>query len=136
MKKKTVIIIALTIAMLVILVVGAYTVFDNIFPKATSITQLQMNMIESVRLYDDENKEIVIDDEALQKLINYINAAVPTRTMSVNDYPVVSPYYVVEVQLAERFMRYMIYEDNCTAYVEIPYEGVYKIDKEVVSILK
>ena len=56
MKKKTVIIIALTIAMLVILVVGAYTVFDNIFPKATSITQLQMNMIESVRLYDDENK--------------------------------------------------------------------------------
>ena len=23
-----------------------------------------------------------------------------------------------------------------TAYVEIPYEGVYKIDKEVVSILK
>ena len=56
--------------------------------------------------------------------------------MSVNDYPVVSPYYVVEVQLAERFMRYMIYEDNCTAYVEIPYEGVYKIDKEVVSILK
>ena len=122
--------------MLVILVVGAYTVFDNIFPKATPITQLQMNMVESVHFYDNENKDIVIDDEELQKLINYINAAVPTRTMSVNDYPVVSPYYVVEVQLAERFMRYMIYEDNGTAYVEIPYEGVYKIDEEVVSILK
>ena len=136
MKKKTVIIIALNIAMLVILVVGAYTVFDNIFPKATPITQLQMNMVESVRFYDNENKDIVIDDEALQKLINYINAAVPTRTMSVNDYPVVSPYYVVEFKTTERFMRYMIYEDNGTAYVEIPYEGVYKIDEEVVSILK
>ena len=136
MKKKTVIIIALTIAMLVILVVGAYTVFDNIFPKATPITQLQMNMVESVRFYDNENKDIVIDDEELQKLINYINAAVPTRTMSVNDYPVVSPYYVVEFKTTERFMRYMIYEDNGTAYVEIPYEGVYKIDEEVVSILK
>ena len=136
MKKKTGIIIALTIAMFVILVVGAYTVFDNIFPKATSITQLQMNMVESVRLYDNENKDMVIDDGELQTLINYINAAVPTRTMSVNDYPVVSPYYVVEFKTTERFMRYMIYEDNGIAYVEIPYEGVYKIDEEVVSILK
>ena len=136
MKKKTVIITAITIAVLAICVWGAYALLDNIFPKASPITQLEMSMIESVHLYDDEKKEIVINDEKLHTLISYINGAVPTRTMSVNDYPGVEPYYVVEVQLAERFIRHMIYEDNGKAYIEIPYEGVYEIDKDAVGFLK
>lgn len=136
MKKKTVFIAAIIVALLVFLALGAYVLFDNIFPKAAPIKQLEISMIESVRLYDNENKDIVIEDEDLQKLINYINMAVPTRTISVNDYPVVRPYYVVEFQLAERFIRHMIYEDNGTAYVEIPYEAIYEIDREAVEILE
>ena len=136
MKKKTVIVTAIIIAVLLILILGAYALFDNLFPKANPITQLEMGMIESVRLYDNENKDMVIDAGELQTLINYINAAVPTRTMSVNDYPNVRPYYVVEVQTTERFIRHMIYADKGKAYVEIPYEGVYEIDKDAVGILK
>ena len=133
MKKKIVIII---VAVLAVLLLGAYVLFNNIFPKAAPIKQLEINMIESVRLYDNENEDIVIDDEELQQLVNYINASIPTRTISVNDYPVVRPYYVVEFQYAERFIRYMIYEDNGTAYVEMPYEGIYEIEKEAVEILE
>ena len=136
MKKKTVIITAIIIAVLAICVWGAYALLENIFPKASPITQLEMSTIESVRLYDNENKEIVITDDELQKLINYINAAVPTRAISVNDYPDVRPYYVAEFEITERFIRHMIYENNGKAYVEIPYEGVYEIDKEAVDLLK
>ena len=136
MKKKTVIISTLIVVVLVVLVLGAYVLFDNIFPKAEPIKQLEISMLESVNLHDNENKEIVISDEELQKLINYINGAVPTRTMSVNDYPVVRPYYAVEIKTAERVFGYMVYEDNGTAYVELPYEGVYEIDREAVEILK
>ena len=136
MKKKTIIIVCVIVVVLAVLVLGAYALFNSIFPKAGPIKQLEISMLESVNLHDNENKEIVISDEELQKLINYINDAVPTRTISVNDYPVVRPYYVVELKTAERFLRYMIYENNGTAYVEIPYEGVYETERETVEILE
>lgn len=136
MKKKTVIIAVLTVAVLVALVLGAYVLYDDMFPYAAPIKQLEISIIESVNMYDNENKDIVVGDEELQKLINYINVAVPTRTMSVNDYPVVRPYYVVEFKTMERFIRFMIYEDNGASYAEIPYEGVYEIDREAVVILE
>lgn len=133
MKKKTAIII---VAVLAVLLLGAYALYDNIFPKAEPIKQLEISMIESVNLHDNENREIVVSDEELQKLINCINDAVPTRTISVNDYPVVRPYYVVEIKTTERVFRYMVYENNGTAYVELPYEGVYEIDRGAVEIME
>ena len=133
MKKKTIAIIGVVVVMMLI---GAYWLLNDMFPKAEPIKQLEISLLESVNLHDNENKEIVLSEEDLQKLINYINSAVPTRTMSINDYPSVRPYYVVELKTVERRFGYMIYEDNGTAYVELPYEGVYEIDWEVIEILK
>ncbi len=124
------------IVVIVFLGLGAYVAYDDIFPKAEPIKQLEISMLESVKLYDNENIEIVISDEELQKLITFINGAVATRIMSVNDYPSVRPYYVIELKKAERIFRYMIYEEKGTTYVELPYEGVYKIDREVLEILE
>lgn len=136
MKKKTLVIVGIIIAVLVVFLLGGYALFDNIFPKAEPINQLDISMLESVSLYDNEEKEIVISDTELQKLIECINGAVATRTISVNDYPDVRPYYVLEIKTAERVIRYMIYERNGIAYAEIPYEGVYKIDREAIDIVK
>lgn len=133
MKKKTV---AITVIVVVVLVLGVYMVYDNIFPKAKPIKQLEISMIESVALLDNGDNEIVITDVELQKLITYINDAEATRTMSVNDYPSARPYYVLEIKTAERVFRYMIYEEHGTAYAEIPYEGIYKINKAVVDIMQ
>lgn len=134
MKKSLIILISL--GAVVGLLLGAYVFFDNMFLKAEPIRQLEISMLESVNLHDNENKEIVLSEEELQKLINYINSAVPTRIMSVNDYPSVRPYYVIELKTVERVFRYMIYEDHGTVYVELPYEGIYEIDREAVEILK
>lgn len=133
MKKKAVAIILVAV---VLLLLGAYVIFDNIFPKAEPIKQLDSGLLESVSIYDNENDEMVLGDVELQKLINCINGAVPTRVMSVNDYPGARPYYVIEIKTEERILRYIIYKENGTSYVEIPYEGVYEIDKEAVDILK
>lgn len=126
------------VVMMVMVVLGleAYTVYDDIFPKAEPIEQLEIGMLEPVKLYDNENIEIVISDEELQKLITFIKGAVATRIMSVNDYPSVRPYYVVEIKKAERIFRYIIYEEKGTTYVELPYEGVYEIDREVLEIFE
>lgn len=133
MKKKTVAIIVMVVA---VLMLGVHMVYDNIFPKAKPIKQLEISMIESVALSDNGDNAIVITDEELQKLLSYINGAEATRTMSVNDYPSARPYYVLEIKTAERVFRYMIYEENGTSYAEIPYEGVYEIDSEAVEILE
>ena len=133
MKEKIVVII---VAVLAVLLVRVYALFNRIFPKAEPIKQLEISMLESVNLYDNDNKEIIISDEELQKLIIYINNAVPTRTISVNDYPVVRPYYVVEFKTVDRVLRYMIYKENGTVYVELSYEDIYKIDREAIDIFE
>lgn len=56
--------------------------------------------------------------------------------MSVNDYPSVRPYYVVEIESVDRYFRYMIYEENGKVYVELPYEGVYVVDAKAIDILR
>ena len=78
MKKKTVAIIVMVVA---VLMLGVYMVYDNIFPKAKPIKQLEISMIESVALSDNGDNAIVITDEELQKLLSYINGAEATRTM-------------------------------------------------------
>lgn len=132
MKKKT---IAFIMAIFVILLTLAYTMFNEIFPKADSISKLEINSVEIFNVYDDSNNNILIESDNLLKIIDYINGSTATRIMSVNDYPSVRPYYVVEIKTSERLFRYMIYEEDGTAYIELPYEGVYKIDREVINIL-
>ena len=133
MKKKTIIII---VAVFAVLLLGAYMVFNSIFPKAEPIKQLEVSMVKSVSLYDSDDNEIEVSDAELQKLLTYINAAKATRKMSVNDYPNVRPYYQLEVKTEERILRYMIYEEDGTAYVELPYEGIYIIDDNVLELFK
>lgn len=136
MKKKTLVFSVIVTAVLVVILLGGYAFFNSVFPKAGPMKQLEISLLESISLHDNSDNEIEISDTELQKLIDCINGAVATRTMSVNDYPDVRPYYVLEIKTAERVIRYMIYERNGIAYAEIPYEGVYKIDREAIDIVK
>ena len=110
--------------------------YDSIFPKAEPIKQLKVSETDSTCIYDNNENEIGMVDSEIEEIITYINEAEPTRIMSVNDYPSVSPYYVVEIKSVDRYFRYMIYEDNGKTYVEVPYEGVYTIDEKAIDILQ
>ena len=122
------------LAVLVVLIAGLYKAYDNIFPKAGPIRQIKVSKTDSVYIYDNNENKIGMIDSEIEELFTYINAAEPTRIMSVNDYPNVRPYYVVEIKSDDTYFRYMIYEDNGKTYVELPYEGVYTIDEKVIDI--
>lgn len=133
MKKKIVVTVVIVVMLLLF---GGYLILDDIFPKAEPIVQIEVGMIESVSLYNNEDEEIVICESELQKFLYYINNAKATRMMSANDYPYIRPYYLIEIKTMERVFRYMAYEDHGTAYIELPYEGIYVVENEIVELLK
>lgn len=131
--------IALLVLILIALGIGACWLLDNsIFSKADPIRQMQMDEIESFRVFDVEGDEIIIDDAEKELMITYINNAVPTEKWSVNDFPPVSQYYKVEIELVdeERMYRYFIYEEDGSVFVELPYSGVYEIFKGVLNLFE
>lgn len=133
MKKKS---FWIGLVVLVVLIAGLYKVYDNIFPKAGPVRQIKVSETNRIYIYDNSENEIGMVDSEIEEIITYINEAEPTRIMSVNDYPSVRPYYVVEIKSVDRYFRYMIYEDNGKTYVELPYEGVYTIDEKAIDILQ
>ena len=129
--------IAFLVLILLALGIGGCWLLDNsVFSKADPIRQMQMDEIESFRVFDDEDNEIIIDDTEQELMLTYINNAVPTKKWSVNDFPAVRPYYKVEIELAEeeRVYGYFIYEEDGSVFVELPYSGVYEIFKGVLNI--
>lgn len=131
--------IALLVLILIALYIGGCWLLDNsTFSKADPIRQMQMEEIESFRVSDDADNEIIIDDAEQELLITYINNAVPTKKWSINDFPSVRPYYKVEIELAEeeRVYGYFIYEEDGSVFVELPYSGVYEIFKGVLNIFE
>ena len=69
------------------------------------------------------------------EILKYITNAQPTRTMSVNDKPTAKAYYTIEVDTAARQYRYFLYAENSQVYIEIPYEGIYKTNQQVLDFV-
>ncbi|MBR5316616.1 MAG: DUF5301 domain-containing protein, partial [Lachnospiraceae bacterium] len=110
--------------------------YDSIFPKAGPIKQLKLSEIDTIYIYNNNEIEIEMSDVEIEELFTYINVAEPTRRMSVNDYPSVRPYYVIEIESFDRYFRYMIYEESGKVYVELPYEGIYVMDAKAIDVLQ
>ena len=133
MKKKS---FWIGLVVLVVLIAGLYKAYDNIFLKAGPIRQIKASETNRIYIYDNSENEIRMVDSEIEEIITYINEAEPTRIMSVNDYPSVRPYYVVEIESVDRYFRYMIYEENGKVYVELPYKGIYTIDEKVIDVFQ
>ena len=68
-------------------------------------------------------------------ILQNIRNAEPTRKMSVNDYPVVDPYYSIEIETLERSYQYFVYSENSKVYIEIPYEGIYEANQRLLDLV-
>ena len=131
MKKKTIILLVI----LAVLFLGAYLAFNEIFPRANAI---DIQNVSSIKLTTGEEKDnkISLPQDDWDKLIPILNNSVPTRSMSVNDYPTVKPYYIIEVTSDGKNVRCYVYEEKGTAYLETPYEGIYRVDRQIISIIR
>ena len=127
--------LVLMIVLLGIAVAVAYFFFDSLFPMAESISCPDEELACEIRLVCDDGDFVVVDGAEHKRILEGIADAKPTRTMSVNDYPAVEVYYAIEVDSADGRYRYFLFIENSQAYIEIPYEGVYKTDQQFFDLV-
>ena len=127
------------VVLLVLIVLGSvsgYCIINSVFPKASPISYPLTEEITSISLYENNNNSVTINKEALEPILQEFLNVKPTRKMSVNDYPTVGNYYMLEIEASQRFYRYFIYQEGTQMYIELPYEGIYKINNQLYDSLK
>ena len=126
----------IAVAIAVALLVGAYILFNELFPKAKDIRLPEEKDILSISVGINNDETFEIKDVDLSELLRLLGDAKPTREQSLNDYPGSRPFYQVEIQTSERQYRYFIYENGSGQfYIEIPYEGVYNADDAIFNFI-
>ena len=118
------------VVLLCLAVVGGYCVMDHVFPKADPISCPDKERIVSVALSQKDDTSALLAVSEYEWILQGIREAEPTRIMSVNDYPAVKEYYVIDIVSTTRSYRYFIYMDDFQVYVELPYEGIYKANQQ------
>ena len=113
---------------------GVYAVYNKLFPFAEPMDAALPKDILFVSVCQRDGEETVVSDTAA--LLALMADAEPTRTMSVNDTPTTAVYYTVFLQTHERKCWYFVYEDHGTVYIEIPYEGVYRAEQELLALVQ
>ena len=136
---KKIVILVVALAIIAGLIIGGYLMIDSLFPKADPINAPSASSVVSMTVKKNENRndgdlrEIANAD--VDSILSKLSEAEPTRKMSVQDSPDAQTYYEIAVKTNERTHYFYIYFESGTCYVEIPYEGIYTVDNELVNLL-
>ena len=136
---KKIIIPIVVVVILAGLILGGYLMIDSLFPKADPInvpsesSVVSMTVKKNEDIKDEEPREIA--DADIDDILSKLSEAEPTRKMSVQDSPDAKTYYEIAVKTNERTHYFYVYFENGDCYVEIPYEGIYTVDKGLVNLL-
>ena len=132
---KKIIISIIVVVVLAGLVLGGYLVINHLFPKADPINVPSASSVVSMTVAKNENRKAgeprEIESADFESILSKLTEAEPTRKMSVQDSPDADTYYEIAAITNERTHYFYIYFENGTCYVEIPYEGIYTVDKGV-----
>ena len=136
---KKIVILVVALAIIAGLIIGGYLMIDSLFPKADPINAPSASSVVSMTVKKNENRndgdlrEIANAD--VDSILSNLSEAEPTRKMSVQDSPDAQTYYEIAAKTNERTHYFYIYFESGTCYVEIPYEGIYTVDNELVNLL-
>lgn len=121
------------------LIVGGYKVFNFIFPKASPIRFPTVDSISDVYTScNSTNRSNEISEDDYTELIGYISNAKSTRKLTLNERPLGYTYYMVEILTSEAndmWYRYFVYKEGIQTYIELPYHGVYRVDKKIMDLV-
>ncbi len=135
MKKKNIILTVVVVVCVGLLAVAVY-LFNDIFPKAKPIRRPEIEDVVSVSLNCNTlDASIPLNELHIEDLLLYISEARPTRKQSLNDYPTSGAYYGVEIQTGDKEYRYYVYEEGEQVYIEMPYEGIYTSEIELLNLV-
>lgn len=132
--KKVWIISGIVLGLVAISFVGIYALVDNWFPKADIIVCPDDGDVILVSLTFNEIA-IEMDEERYKDVLEVIRDAKPTRRMSVNDVPSTNTYCILDIVTATKNYRYFVYEDGSRVYIEMPYQGIYKADRQFLDLI-
>lgn len=118
------------------LIVGGYKVFNFIFRKAGPIRFPTVDSISVVYTScNSKNRSNEISEDDYTELIGYISNAKSTHKLTLNEEPLGYTYYMVEILTSEAWYRYFVYKEGIWTYIELPYEGVYRVDKKIMDLV-
>lgn len=129
MKKKKIVIA------IILIIVSSYFFYNELFPVAKEIKYPSIENIKSIEIGKNKNNTKEISGTDFVKIVLLISGSKPTRILSVNDTPIIKPYYRIKVITDQKIFNYYIYEEDKKIYLESPYEGVYIIDREILNII-
>lgn len=135
-KRRTTIILISMLVICASLVTGAIYLYNDIFPKAGPIRCPDIEQITSVTLgCNTPDGSISMAEQYYGDLLQYICSAEPTRKQAINDYPAGKIYYSADVHADDRTYRYFVYEEGEQVFIEVPYEGIYASEMELLDLV-
>ena len=136
MKKKSIILSVVILAVLFVMFISAYAVFDQLFPKAAAINTPEKESVAAITIVRNDGSSVDIAKAEHERLLQTIAKAQSTRKMSINDHPSEKEYYTIKAYTPGKEFYYYAYTGGSEAYIEIPYEGVYKTDKQFLASIE
>ncbi len=136
-KRKIIIILSIILVLCIALLSGGIYLYNEILPMAKPIQTPEIHSVQSVFLSRSKTSmSISMDANGWESLFSQISEVKPTRIQAWNDYPTAQPYYCIEIQTADRAYLYFVYKDGNRIYVEVPYEGIYETNANVLHTVQ
>ncbi|MEA4954786.1 MAG: DUF5301 domain-containing protein [Pseudoflavonifractor sp.] len=103
-------------------------------PEATAILSTDMEQFNEHESLGPVN---ITDSGDMETVLSALSGARKTLRQSVNDYSIQSNYLVIRLNLSEEQRTLCLYAEGNTYYIEEPYVGVYKSNRDTsVAIYK
>lgn len=135
-KRRTAIIFISMLVICASLAAGAIYLYNDIFPKAGPIRCPDIEQITSITLgCNTPDGSIPMAEQYYEDLLQQICSAEPTRKQAINDYPAGKIYYSVDVHADNGTYRYFVYEEGEQVFIEVPYEGIYASEMELLDLV-
>lgn len=104
--------------------------------KADPIALPQADEITSIDITVGTNTVNHSDKAWISEVVADMSGAKPTRKESVQDTPQVEHYIKIDIRLKADVNTLFAYEEGGKYYIEQPYQGIYKIDRQLFEKLQ
>ncbi|GEM_PF-987361 len=103
-------------------------------PGASAVLSVHM---EQFNEYESLGPVVITDGSDIESVLSSLSGARKTLRRSVNDYPAKNNYLIVRLILENETRTLCLYGEGNTYYIEEPYIGVYRSDRDAsVAVYK
>lgn len=137
--KRNILIISIVIVIFIVISIAILyfgVLFKNVYRLDETI--FDITKITNITIKDNGKGFVIGTNENMKELLNIIKGNDrSTRKQSVNDAPNVEKIIHIDVNYSDNsYKRIYVYNYGINYYLELPYEGVYKLSKNDYTLIK